>query len=379
MRILIAPNTFKNSLPATEVAEAIRHGFERSHLKCQCTCFPIGDGGDGTAELIINKQKGFITNVEVRDPYGKKISASFGLIEDGKTAVIEMADASGLKVLQQVILDPLHASSNGTGELMIHALDKNINRIILCIGGSATVDGGSGILQALGIRFLDKEKNELSDLPAALINLDRIDLSVLRKKILDVKIILLCDVESKLLGKKGSAAIFGPQKGATPEMVIKLESRLKKMRDICFAQTGEDMNMVKYGGAAGGTAAGLKILINAIPVSGIEYFLDINAFDEVLGKSDLLITGEGSIDMQTLEGKGPFEVARRAKQINIPVIGFAGKIPALRNPEIMKYFDELIQISNEPDLQKALSLTAENLELTAFQIGNRMAAAGSPL
>jgi glycerate 2-kinase len=371
MRILVAPNAFKNSLAAADVAEAIRQGLEESKLQCTVDCFPVGDGGDGTAELILKYSNGSTISATAHDPLMRKISSSFGLMEEGKTAVIEMANASGLRLLQSNELDPLHTSSFGTGELIENALDMGVNKIIMCIGGSATVDGAVGLLQALGFRFLDKDGKELTNMPETLINLEIIDFAGVNKRIKQCKIIVLCDVENALLGKEGAAAVFGPQKGADPDDVKKLEASLTKLSNIIFKQTGKNISMIKSGGAAGGTAAGLAAFLNADLVNGIDYFLSLTKFDEALEGKDLVITGEGSIDMQTLHGKGPFGVARRAKQKGVPVIGLAGKIPAERIGPLEQYFDVLLSINIEDtELSYALLHTKQNLERTSKNIGD---------
>lgn len=374
MEILIAPNAFKNSLDATAVASAIQQGLMQSKLSCTIDCFPIGDGGDGTAALLLRRFNGTIITAEVHDPLGKKINASFGLIDEGKTAIIEMADASGLRLLKIEEYDPLHVTTFGTGELIKHALNKQVNKIILGIGGSATVDGSVGILEALGARFLDDKNKMLMRMPEGLSNLAHIDLSNLDKRIFDTELIVLCDVNNNLLGDAGAAMIFGPQKGAGLEDVKKLEAGLTKLRDIALDEKGKDMSLVKYGGAAGGTAAGLSVFLNAKLVNGIEYFLDITAFDKALQKTDLVITGEGSIDLQTLQGKGPFGVACRAKKKNIPVIGVAGKIPLFADIYLQEYFDVILPINNEiSDMGIALQNTSANLTRTAKTIGDLLA------
>ena len=377
MRILVAPNAFKNSLAAPDVAEAIRAGLEESKLQCTVDCFPVGDGGDGTAELILKYYNGSTISATVHDPLMRKISSSFGLMEEGKTAVIEMANASGLRLLRPNELDPLHTSSFGTGELIANALNRGVNKIIMCIGGSATVDGAVGLLQAVGFRFLDKDGKELTNMPETLVNLETIDLSIVDKRIKQCKIIVLCDVENVLLGKEGAAAVFGPQKGAGPDDVKKLEASLTKLGDIIFKQTGKDITTIKSGGAAGGMAAGLAAFLNADLVNGIDYFLSLTKFDEALEGKDLVITGEGSIDMQTLHGKGPFGVARRAKQKGVPVIGLAGKIPVERVVSLDQYFDVLLSINNEEtELSYALLQTKQNLKRTSKNIGDLLAERG---
>jgi glycerate kinase len=378
MHILIAPNAFKNSLGAAEAAAAIREGLMESRLPCTCVCFPVGDGGDGTGELIIKHCGGVEVPAEVHDPLGRKIHSSFGLIDDGKTAVVELANASGLRLLKPGEYEPLHANSYGTGELMKHALDNGVNKIILCIGGSATVDGGTGVLQALGIHFSDAQGNKLNPLPERLIDLESVNFSKLDKRILNCRLVILCDVENALLGKDGAANTFGPQKGAGLAEIIKLEEGLTKLRDVVFQQTGTDMALMKYGGAAGGVAAGLAALLNAELVSGIEEFLSLTHFEKALRRADFVITGEGSIDMQTLQGKAPFGVARMAKEKvqwsdrrQTKVIGLAGKVPLKTPPELKPYFDVLLSINHEPmDLPAALANTRHNLYRAAKALGN---------
>jgi len=377
MRILVAPNAFKNSLAAADVAEAVKIGLEESNLQCTVDCFPVGDGGDGTADLILKYYNGKIVFVTVHDPLMRKISSSFGLMEGEKTAVIEMANASGLKLLQLNELDPLHTTSFGTGELIKKSLDSGVKKIIMCIGGSATVDGATGSMRALGFRFLDKDGKELINTPETLVNLETIDFLGVDERIMQCKIIVLCDVENVLLGKEGAAAVFGPQKGASPDDVKKLDSSLAKLGNVILKQTGKDVSTIKSGGAAGGMAAGLAALLNADLVNGIDYFLSLTNFDQALENVDLVITGEGSIDEQTLHGKGPYGVARRAKQKGIPVIGLAGKIPFERIGPLEKYFDVLLSINNEEtELSKALSQTRQNLKRTSKNIGDLLAGRG---
>lgn len=370
MHILIAPNAFKNCLSATEVADAIYEGLKQSSLSFTYERFPIGDGGDGTGSLIIQKLKGKTVGCEVRDPLGRKITSSFGLINDGKTAVIEMADASGIRLLLPNELNPLKASSYGTGELIKHALDYGVKKIILCIGGSATVDGGCGILDALGVKFLDEEGNEILPSPENLLKLASIDTTGLDKRIYDCELVILSDVQNKLLGQDGAAAVFAPQKGASKDDVSKLEMMLENFAYIAMKQQGKDITSVPCGGAAGGVAAGLYGWLNAKLVNGINYFLDLIDFNNSLQKSNMLITGEGSIDIQTLNGKGPFGVAERAKQKGILVIGIAGKVPLDKDEALQQCFDVLIAIGNEPsDLASALKTSKQNIIRTAREIG----------
>jgi glycerate kinase len=371
MHILIAPNAFKNSLDASQAAVAIQQGLKLSKLECTSECFPIADGGDGTGGLIIERCKGKVIWKEVHDPLGRKIEASFGLIDKGKTAVIEMANASGLRLLNKDELNPLKASSYGAGQLIRFAVDEGADKIIIAMGGSATVDGGCGILSALGIIFLDANGERLIATPEYLVNVAKVDITELDPRILDREVIILCDVDNQLLGPQGAAKVFGPQKGASVDDVQLLEAFLENFAVVSTAQTGIDMAHIKHGGAAGGATAGLYTWLNAKLVNGIEYFLSLTNFDEALKRSDLVITGEGSIDRQTLQGKGPYGVALRAKNKNIPVIGLAGKIPLEQDAELQQYFDVLMSINNEPvDLATAMGNTKENLIRTGIAVGN---------
>ena len=374
MHILIAPNAFKNSITAQAAANALQRGLLKSKLHFTAECFPIADGGDGTGDLILHKCNGTLINVTVNDPIGRPIHALYGLIDNGSTAVIEMANASGLRLLKHEELNPMQASSYGTGQMMLSALDKGVDKIILAMGGSATVDGGCGILSALGVQFLDVDGNALQPTPASLIHLATIDTSKLDVRILNTEIVVICDVDNRLLGDKGAAAVFGPQKGASPDDVKQLDAILYRFNDITLEQFGKNMAELKYGGAAGGATAGIHAFLNAQLVNGIDYFLKLTNFDASLQKANVVITGEGSIDEQTLQGKGPFGVAYLAKQRNIPVIGVAGKIPLQENVELREYFNVLLAIGNEPaDLTTAMQNTTENLVRVGGEIGGFLA------
>ena len=371
MHILIAPNAFKNSLDAAKAAEAINNGLHKSKLRCTTSCFPVADGGDGTAALLVDYLKGEWIRTNVHDPLMRKINSSFGWIEKDKTAIIELAAASGLRLLKPVEYDPLTTTTFGTGELILEALERNVNKILLCVGGSATVDGGTGILKALGIKFFDEKGNELNDLPAALPSLTEIEIAGCDKRIKNTRIIILCDVENPLLGPNGAATVFGPQKGASEKDVQLLESRLTKFNDIVFHKTGKDMSAIKHGGAAGGVTAGMHVFINAELVNGIDYFLQATGFDQELAKANIVITGEGSIDLQTLQGKGPLGVAKKAKEFLLPVVGMAGRIPEIIEKSLHQYFDQLISINDdESDLETSIRNTYPNLEKTAQRFGD---------
>ena len=351
MKILIAPNAFKNSLPADAAATAILEGLSQSPLSFTGECFPVGDGGDGTGDLLIKRLGATLIETPARDPLGRPRQASFGLA--GETAIIEMANASGIRLLDRGELDPLQALSTGTGDLILGALDHKARHIILGMGGSATVDGGIGILTALGVRFSDTD----------------IDTSGLDPRLAATRLTVLCDVNNPLLGPLGAAPVFGPQKGATPQAVQQLETRLGTLAGLIQKTTGKEIANLPSGGTAGGAAAGLYGLLDAELVNGIDYFLQLTGFDKALEDTDLVITGEGSIDEQTLQGKAPFGVALRAKEKGIPVIGLAGRLPQ-NSRKLDEYFDVLLPINLQLlHPAQALKLTAANLRATAKAIG----------
>ena len=377
MHILIAPNAFKHSLSAPEAAAAIEEGLIKSRLSCTCECFPVGDGGDGTGQLLAAKLDAMPVKVQVKDPLGNDIESHFSWLEGQQTAIIEMADASGIRLLAKNQLHPMKASSYGTGQLMKAALDRNAKHIILAIGGSATVDGACGILSALGVQFLGEDGREFKPVPAEILQLNQISISTLDPRLSGTAISVLCDVDNYLLGDSGAARVFGPQKGANVEEVGLLESALQRLADVVQKQTGKDMQSYIHGGAAGGVAAGLAAVLDARLVNGIDFFLKETGFDTAVVKADLVITGEGSVDAQTLQGKAPFGVALSAHAKSKPVIALSGRLDIEPAPELYKYFDVLLPLSNAPsDLDQALKFCRQNLVRTAKEIGNMLHLAG---
>lgn len=372
--ILIAPNAFKNSLDAHQVATAVARGFSESRLDCTTSCFPIGDGGDGTCQLIHHALGGRFVKHTVQDPLGRPIEAGFSLIDGGRTAIIEMADASGIRLLASEELNPMRTSSHGTGELIKYALDEAVDHIVIGMGGSATVDGGMGALHALGVRFLDDKGHVLPCYPEALMAVVDIDTSGMDERVASCRITILCDVANTLLGSTGAATVFGPQKGASPAHVSQLDEWLGTLSKLAEQKTHRSMARVKHGGTAGGAAAGLFALANAELVQGIDFFLNMTGFDTLLDSADWLVTGEGSLDTQTLGGKGPMGVAQRAKQRGIPIIGLAGRLPTHPDEALLEVFEVLLPIGNEPaSLNQAMADTEANLQRTAHAIGNLLA------
>jgi len=367
MRILIAPNAFKNSLSASSAASAIEAGLLSSGLECVCEKFPVADGGDGTVSLLVEHFRGTREWTMVQDPLGRLVKASIGWIESNETAVIEMADASGLRLIPRQEYDPLHSSSFGTGQLIRLAIEKGAKKILLGIGGTATVDGGMGALVALGLNIYGAQHEEEGYTPSNYKNWRSIDASHLQRH---SHLVILCDVKNYLLGEHGAAKIFAPQKGANADDIILLERALSRVRELVLDSTGRDMGNIERGGAAGGIAAAFSALINAELVNGIDYYLDKTNFDTSLARADLVITGEGKIDDQTMEGKAPFGVAIRAKQKNISVIGMGGQLGSPLSENLKDYFTRLITVNGPGEsLAESMLHTEENLRQASEQLG----------
>ncbi|MBB2147431.1 glycerate kinase family protein [Pedobacter gandavensis] len=370
-KILIAPNSFKGSLTADQAANAIEQGLNQSKLKFQSNKFPIGDGGDHTAFLLTNHLKGDFSHHLVFGAYGDLVDARFGLINRGKTAIIEVAETSGFKTIQGTFRQVLHADTKGLGQLIDHVLSLGVSEIILCLGGSATIDGGLGMLTALGVRFLDAEHHVIDVYPGNFSQVVFIDITGLTEKISHCKFAVLCDVDNPLLGERGAAKVFGPQKGATEKEVILLEAFLSRFNELTMDTLGKSLDQVKFGGAAGGLSAALSVYLNADLLEGAEHFCQITDFKQALSNVDLLITGEGSIDEQTLNGKAPYVAAKHALAANIPVIGLTGNVPIVVPAELQRYFSMLLSIGSKPEsLSAAIDHTYENLVRTSKQIGN---------
>ena len=374
MHIIIAPNAFKGSVTAEEAANCIAEGIAQSRLHCSLTLIPIADGGDGTASLIAKKMNSKIILVPVHDPLGRLIEATFGWVQDTKTAIIEISDASGIKLLKKKELNPLIANTRGAGELMLAALEHGAQKILIGVGGTATVDGASGLLSALGVDFKNEQGEIIAKLPHGLMQLKSIDLSGLDKRLGAGEITVLCDVKNTLLGNNGAAAVFGPQKGAGEDDVMLLEKCLEQLNLVAEETLNVSMISMPHGGAAGGVAAGLAAFLGADLVSGIEYFLDVVNFDKALQQADIVITGEGSLDLQTLEGKGPYGVARRAKNKNIAVIGLSGQVSLYTDDQMRNYFDVLLPIGHAPcSIDEAIAHTKDDLIRTSCELGNLLA------
>lgn len=369
MHIVIAPDSFKESLSAIEVAKTIQKAFEHYYPNAKYTLLPLADGGEGTVDAVLFAKKGEYRTITVQDPLGRSINAYYGLIDDGETAIIELAQASGLPLLTVDERNPAITSTYGTGELIRDALDKGVKKIVLGLGGSATNDAGTGIIAALGGKLLNSQGAYLQPGGLDLINFDYLNLDDIDSRIKTVELILACDVQNPLLGLNGASHIFGPQKGADSQLVNQLDASFTHFAQKIQA-TGYviDANYPSMG-AAGGATFGLSLLNpNLKIVSGIDFILDTLDFKSIIGSADLVITGEGKMDNQTLAGKTPFGVARQAKAFHLPVIGMAG-ILGDEIDKLAPYFDVIFPIipALKP-LEHLLDDARVNLSRTATQI-----------
>jgi len=348
LRIVIAPDSYKGSLSALGVAQAMERGILRVFPDAEVCTIPMADGGEGTVDALLAATGGERRLSEVSDPLGKRITAQWGVLGDGCTAVIEMAAASGLTLQAAEQRNPRITSTHGTGELMRAVLDAGLRKIILGIGGSATNDGGTGMARALGARFLDTDGHELPDGGAALAGLQRIDLSLLDPRLRDTEITVACDVDNPLCGPRGASAVFGPQKGATPAMVAELDAALAHFAAVAQNATGRDIAEQAGAGAAGGLGAGLLFFTLAQLKPGVDIVLDAVGFSDLVKDADFVITGEGCTDFQTAFGKAPVGVARCAKQFGIPVFCLSGSLGQGADDALAHGIDALLSISERP-------------------------------
>ncbi len=326
MKFVLAPDSFKESMTAKEAALAMELGIKQVFPDAECILVPMADGGEGTVESLVAHTEGRIVRVQVTGPLGTPVEAEYGLSGDGRTAIIEMAGASGIQLVRPEDRSPLHTTTYGTGELIRSALDQGARHILMGIGGSATNDGGAGMVQALGVSLKDAEGRELPYGGAALAELRTIDVAGLDPRLAAAKIEVACDVTNPLTGPEGASFIFGPQKGATPAMAEQLDRALRHYAQILLEQTGRDVSHVMGAGAAGGLGAGLLAFLDAELKRGVELVLEYTNLRERMKGADYVFTGEGSIDRQTRFGKTPFGVASAAQALGIPVIAFAGRI-----------------------------------------------------
>ncbi|MGL9727099.1 glycerate kinase family protein [Enterococcus sp. DIV0756] len=367
---VLAPDSFKESMSAKVACNAMERGIRKVFPNAEIIHVPMADGGEGTIDALVDGNEGTRVEVTVSGPLPtEKVTTYYGLLADKKTAVIEMAKANGIELLAEEKRNPLVTSTYGTGEMIQAALDQGAKTIIIGIGGSVTNDGGAGMAQALGVRFFDSENRELPMGGGALAALSRIDTTELDPRIKETEIIIASDVTNPLTGPKGASVVFGPQKGATPEMVEELDKALAHYAEVIERDLGLEIKEQPGAGAAGGLGAGLLVFTEAKMQSGIELVIELTHLEEKIVQADYVFTGEGGMDFQTKFGKTPYGVAKIAKKYNKPVLACAGyigeQVEVLYEEGITAIFGILAKAGS---LAEALKSGEENLERTVENI-----------
>lgn len=377
-KIVIAPDSFKESLSALQVAQCIENGFKTAFPNAEYIKIPVADGGEGMVDTLLEASHGTKITQSVTSATGEPIAAFWGLSGDNHTAMIEVAAACGLADVSPEQRNPSITTTFGVGELIVSAWDKGVRHFIIGLGGSATNDGGAGMLQALGARFLDKNGNELPRGGLALAQLDRVDIAQLDTRIAQSRFDVACDVNNPLTGEHGAAHVFAPQKGATPEQVMQLDAALKHFADIVRRDLNVEIDNIAGAGAAGGLGAAFAGFLNGHLQSGIKMITDWLRFADAIQGADLVITGEGRIDDQSIKGKVPVGVAQIAKQHNIPVIAIAGSLG--KNVEVVHDYgiDAVFSVLSKCcDLREALSMAEANVTQTARNVAAVLAISAS--
>jgi len=370
MKIVVAPDSFKESLSAAGVARALARGLRQALPAAEIIECPLGDGGEGTLDAVLAATRGEVREARVTGPLGEPVTARWGWLAEQRTAFVEMASASGLELVPRSRRDVLVATSRGTGELLHAALDAGAERLVLAIGGSATNDGGAGLLQALGVRLLDKQGQALGPGGAALAMLASLDVTALHPRLAEVEVVIAADVDNPLCGPQGASQIFGPQKGASPEQVRQLDAALAHFATVTAATLGRDVREQPGAGAAGGVGFAALAFLQATFRPGIEVVAELVGLDDALIDADLAVTGEGRLDGQTLRGKTPAGVLRLAQRHGVPVVAVAGSLgegyDALYEQGLAAAFS---LVPGPLSLEEALAQAEVLLERTARDIG----------
>ena len=367
--IVLAPDSFKESMTAKEVCEAMERGIRKANSQIRCIHVPMADGGEGTMQSLVDATGGRVYSKEVVGPLGNNVVAEYGILGNGEIGVIEMASASGIHLVDSEKRNPLITTTFGTGQLIKACLDKGVKKLLIGIGGSATNDGGAGFIQALGGRLLDENGDDLSYGGGALAKLHTIDLSNLDERLKYVSVEVACDVNNPLCGKEGASYVFGPQKGATREMIEILDQNLSHYAEAIKEQLGKDVISKAGAGAAGGLGAGLMAFLDVKLKSGIEMVIEYANLEEKVRDADMVWTGEGSIDFQTQYGKTPLGVAMIAKKYNKLVIALAGRVGNDIDVLYDKGIDAIFGIMRGvTSIEEALVKGPENVEKTSENI-----------
>jgi glycerate kinase len=369
MRIVVAPDSFKGSLSAVAVAEAMERGVRAVFPDASVVRVPIADGGEGTVEALVAATGGRIESRRVTGPLGEPVEARWGVLGDGQTAVVEMAAASGLTLVPRERRDPRVTTTRGTGELVRAALDAGLRRVVVGLGGSATNDGGAGLARALGVRFLDGDLRDLPEGGAALARLARVDLAGLDARVGAAEVVVACDVDNPLTGPRGASVVYGPQKGATPAMVAELDAALERYARVAREATGRDVAHLPGAGAAGGLGAGLLFFTPARLRPGVEIVLEATGFDALVRGADLVLTGEGRTDFQTAMGKAPVGVAAAARRHGVPVACLSGGLGPGADEVLARGIDALaVAVPGPMGLEESVSRARELVEAAAARL-----------
>lgn len=376
MKIVLAPDSFKECLSSVQVCLAMERGVKRVLPDAEVEKIPLADGGEGSVDTFISATGGRIIKTLVQDPLGRLITGFFGISGDGSTAVIEMAAASGLQLLAENERNPLKTSTFGTGQLISAALDEGVSKIVLCIGGSATIDGGLGMAKALGVRFLNANGFELGEGGQELSSLARIDMTGLDPRVPRTEFVVACDVANVLCGPEGAAVVYGPQKGASAAVVEQLDQGLANFGKVIGTELMKSVADVPGAGAAGGLGAGLMAFLNAKLTSGIELMLEATALRERIQGAMLVITGEGRIDRQTAMGKAISGVGKMAQEAGVPVIALTGSLDGQYQTVYETGVTAAVPIVNGPMSQDTAIMEATELIIDATERTLRIFLAG---
>ncbi len=369
MKILIAPDSFKGALSAKEAADAIEAGIKRALPDAEFSKIPLADGGEGTVDTLVTATGGSLISLTVKDPFFRDVTASYGILGDKYTAVIEMAAASGLALLDKTELNPLKASSYGTGQLIKSALDRGCQKIIIGLGGSAVNDGGLGMLNALGARFYNESGGDSSIGGQGLLDLAAINISDLDNRLASVDFIAACDVKNPLTGPEGATYIFGPQKGVTGPMLENLDKAMARYAKMAADLTGVKTDQIPGAGAAGGVGAAVCAFLGGEIRSGIELVMEVTKLEKRMERVDLVFTGEGRIDVQTSWGKALWGLAQMAQKFHVPMIALTGSIGTGTEILFKNGFAGIFTIAEGPlTLEESIRKNAPLLESSAYRI-----------
>jgi glycerate kinase len=376
MKIVVAPDSFKGSLTAIEVSVAIEQGIREVFPEAEVIKIPMADGGEGTVQCLVNATGGKILEEKIIGPLGDEVLAFYGILGDRKTAIVEMAAASGLILIPESKRNPLVTTTYGTGQLIKAALDQGCRKMIIGIGGSATNDGGAGMVQALGVKLLDQEGKEVGFGGGELKKIVKIDISCMDNRLSDTKVLVASDVNNPLCGPQGASRIYGPQKGATPEIIEELDKSLSYFAELIKRDLYKDIKDIPGAGAAGGLGASLMAFLNAELRLGIEIIIEVVKIEQIIIESDLLITGEGRIDAQSVFGKVPFGLGKMAKKYNVPVIAIVGEVGEGFSQiyeyginSIMSIISKAISIDEAMQISKSLLKDATERMMRIIKIG----------